>query len=573
MQKDNRTILIAEDDPLVRKTTAHYLTGRGYSVLEASNGKQALQKFREHKPDMLLTDLRMPELDGMDLIQKVVGEDPDIPVIISSGMGTMTDVIEALRIGAWDYLIKPIVNFDILNHSINKAWQHTQLLQQTKDYQSSLEKQVQQRTSELLQQNLQLEQEIKERKSQEAQVLHAKQEWERTVDAMPDMIAIVDKENNIIRMNKTMIDKTGKSYQELVGSKCYSWVHDKDEMPDYCPHTKLLQDHRSHRVEIYEENLGGHCELIVTPYCDPDGSLIGSIHIIRDINDQKRAEYEKEMIQSRLLHAQKLESVGQLAAGIAHEINTPAQFIGTNIDFLQEANRDISEFMNRIQEIAQNAPQEISKTINSAMDKMDWGYLAEEVPLAISQSHEGVKRVTSIIRAMKEFSHPGNKEKVPYNLNDIINTTITVARNEWRYVAEVNLELDPELPRVPLLTDEIGQVVLNILVNAAHAIAEKLGSNPDDAKGTINISTRNIKNSVELRINDTGAGMTKKAQLRIFDPFYTTKKVGKGTGQGLAISHDVIVEKHQGTITVESIPGEGTTFIVRLPLNREENND
>jgi two-component system NtrC family sensor kinase len=572
MQKATRTILIAEDDPLVRKTTAHYLTGRGYSVLEASNGKQALQQFREHKPDMLLTDLRMPELDGMDLVQKVVKEDPDIPVIISSGMGTMTDVIEALRIGAWDYLTKPIANFDILNHSINKAWQHAKLLQQTKNYQSSLEKQVQQRTAELLQQNLQLEEEIKKRESQEAQVVRAKQEWERTVDAMPDMIAIIDKDYNIIRTNKTMRIKTGKSYEELLGSKCYFWVHDRNESPDYDPNLNLLQNHDSRRVEFYEELLGGHCEVIVTPYCDPDGTLIGSVHIIKDINEQKKAGFEKDKIQSQLLHAQKLESVGRLAAGIAHEINTPAQFIGTNIDFLEEATRDINEFMNQIQEITKNAPQEISNAIHTAMDEMDWEYLAEEVPLTISQSREGVRRVTSIIRAMKEFSHPGSKEKAPQNLNDIINTTITVARNEWRYVAEMNLELDTELPPVPLLADEMGQVVLNMIVNAAHAITEKLESSPDDTKGAIHISTRKIQNNVELRIRDTGAGMNEKVQVRIFDPFYTTKKVGKGTGQGLAISHDVIVEKHQGTITVESMPGEGTTFIICLPLDGENNN-
>jgi two-component system NtrC family sensor kinase len=203
---------------------------------------------------------------------------------------------------------------------------------------------------------------------------------------------------------------------------------------------------------------------------------------------------------------------------------------------------------------------------------MDWEYLAEEVPLTISQSREGVRRVTSIIRAMKEFSHPGSKEKAPQNLNDIINTTITVARNEWRYVAEMNLELDTELPPVPLLADEMGQVVLNMIVNAAHAITEKLESSPDDTKGAIHISTRKIQNNVELRIRDTGAGMNEKVQVRIFDPFYTTKKVGKGTGQGLAISHDVIVEKHQGTITVESMPGEGTTFIICLPLDGENNN-
>lgn len=565
MAKDRKTILVAEDDQLVRKTTALYLTGKGYNTLEALNGKEALQLFREEKPDIVLTDLRMPELDGMELVRMVVEEDPTIPVIIFSGMGTMADVIEALRIGAWDYLTKPIVDLGILGHSISKALIHAELLHQEKDYQSSLEKEVQLRTMELVQQNKVLEGEMKKSRVQEALILHAKQEWERTVDAMPDMIAILDKEYNIVRMNKTMLEKIGKSYQEQLGSKCYFGTHCTNGPPEYCPHTKLLLDHKIHRVEIYEEHLGGHCEVIVTPYCDPDGSLIGSVHIVRDINARKKAEQEKEKLHAQLLHAQKLESVGQLAAGIAHEINTPTQFIGTNIDFLEDASQDIISFMAQLQQIIKTAPQEIMDAINTIVEEMDWEYLAEEMPLAISQSHEGVKRVSTIVRAMKEFSHPGSKNKESLNLNQIINTTVTVARNEWKYVADLDLDLDPDLPQIPLLSDEMGQVILNMLVNAAHAIAEKLGDNPEGEKGTITIKTRRVNDGVELRINDTGAGMPEEVQFRIFDPFYTTKKVGKGTGQGLAISHDVVVEKHQGTIAVESTPGKGTTFIIHLP--------
>jgi PAS domain S-box-containing protein len=567
MSEKTGTILIAEDDLHVRKTTARYLQGKGHSVIEAANGREALQLFREKEPDILLTDLDMPELDGLQLIQAVMKEAPQVPVIILSGMGTMGDVIEALHNGAWDYLTKPIPDQEILSHSINKALAHVQSLRQKDVYQASLDQEVGKRTMELLAQNKQLEQEIKKRKAQEGLVLHAKQEWERTVDAMPDMIAIVDKEHNIVRMNKTMQDQLGMSYEELLGTKYYLHIFGKDEPPDYCPHSKLLKDGKSHRVEIYEERLGGYFEIITTPYSDPDGALLGSIAIARDINEQKRAEQEKEKLHAQLLHAQKLESVGQLAAGIAHEINTPTQFIGTNIDFLDEATQDITAFMNQLQEIAQKASQETADAINKALEEMDWKYLSEEVPLAISQSHEGVKRVASIVRAMKEFSHPGSKNKESLNLNQIIVTTVTVARNEWKYVAEVKLNLDPDLPQIPLLADEMGQVILNMLVNAAQAIGEKLGQNPSGDKGKITITTRKSENGVELRICDTGQGIPKKARPRIFDPFYTTKKVGKGTGQGLAISHDVIVDKHGGTIHFESEEGKGTRFVITLPLH------
>lgn len=565
MERNKYLILIAEDDALVRKTTAHYLSVKGYRILEAADGQEALKLCREKKPDIVLTDLRMPLLDGMDLIKTVIKEDPGLPVIIFSGMGTMIDVIDALRVGAWDYLVKPILDLGILDHSIRKGLEHKKLLKQERDYQTSLEQEVQVRTVELLQHNKMLEKEMRKRQAQEAMVLQAQQEWERTFDAMPDMIALVDSDHNIIRMNKSMVKKSGQSSGSLLGTKCYVWLYGTDASPERCFHKKLSHDCRTYRTEMYEKRLGGHCELIVAPYFDAKGAPVGSVHIVRDINEYKKAELEKEKVQSQLLHAQKLESVGQLAAGIAHEINTPTQFIGTNIDFLDEASQDILNFMRELKGIIKNASPEIKDAINTAIEEMDWEYLADEMPLAISQSHEGVHRVTSIVRAMKEFSHPGSKDKESLNLNNIINTTVTVARNEWKYVAELDLNLDEELPDIPLLADEMGQVILNMLVNAAHAIAEKLGDNPEGEKGTITISTIKNGNNIEMHIQDTGAGMPEKVRLRIFDPFYTTKNVGKGTGQGLAISHDVIVEKHLGAISVESTPGVGTKFIINLP--------
>lgn len=217
------------------------------------------------------------------------------------------------------------------------------------------------------------------------------------------------------------------------------------------------------------------------------------LSIVRDIRGRLEQEREKEKLQARLLHAQKLESVGQLAAGIAHEINTPTQFIGTNIDFMEESVRDLIQFMSRLQELAKELPEELQEKIHAALEEADWDYLAEELPLAMSQSREGVERVSTIVRAMKEFSHPGSRDKEKQNLNHIIKTTVTVTRNEWKYVAEVELDLDPELPEIPLLADDMGQVILNMLVNSAQAIAEKLGKNPQGEKGTILIRTRTVE--------------------------------------------------------------------------------
>ena len=290
----------------------------------------------------------------------------------------------------------------------------------------------------------------------------------------------------------------------------------------------------------------------------------------RQGEELKKALHDLQLTQTRLLQAQKLESVGQLAAGIAHEINTPAQFISSNITFLEEAFVDVKHlidtFLKVLRTIAQgSAIIETGREAEKLLEELDWDYLEQEIPTAIQQSKEGIKRVATIVKAMKEFSHPGSKEKAFYDLNKILETTITVASNEWKYCAEIVTHFDANLPKVFCLADEIGQVFLNILVNASHAIASK---NPNSSeKGKITISTSRLdQEHVEICIEDTGIGIPEDIRARVFDPFFTTKIVGKGTGQGLAISHDVIENKHNGTLSLTSETGKGTVFTIQIPL-------
>jgi len=191
-------------------------------------------------------------------------------------------------------------------------------------------------------------------------------------------------------------------------------------------------------------------------------------------------------------------------------------------------------------------------------------YLQEEIPQAIDQSLEGLERIAKIVRSMKEFSHPGMDEKTPIDINQAIETTINVSRNEWKYHADIETDLDPGLPNVSCLPGEINQVLLNLIVNAAHAIVNVVGESGD--KGLIRISTRLDGAWAEIRVSDTGTGIPEEIKQRIFDPFFTTKMVGKGTGQGLAIAYSVVVDKHGGVIDLESEEGKGTTFIISLPL-------
>ena len=288
-----------------------------------------------------------------------------------------------------------------------------------------------------------------------------------------------------------------------------------------------------------------------------------AVGIIRDISERK-------VLESQLLQSQKLESIGQLAAGIAHEINTPTQYIGDNTNFLKDSFADVSKLLTKYQTLLKAAKNggvsgEMIEEIEEMQEEADLGYLLEEIPTSIDQTLDGIKRVTKIVRAMKDFSHPGVEGKTAIDLNRAIESTVTVARNEWKYVANVEMNFDDRLPLVSCVPDQINQVILNMIINATHAISDVVGEHTD-SKGKITISTKLDGDYVEIRIGDNGAGIPEHARTKIFDPFFTTKEVGKGTGQGLAIAHDIVVNKHGGTISFETETGKGTTFIIRLPI-------
>jgi signal transduction histidine kinase len=282
---------------------------------------------------------------------------------------------------------------------------------------------------------------------------------------------------------------------------------------------------------------------------------------------------ERSRLESQLVHAQKMESIGQLAAGIAHEINTPIQYVGDNTRFVRDSIADLLRLVRKYAErLDPDSPsltwEERVEELQALSRDLDLDFLSEEMPAAIDQTLDGVARVAEIVRAMKDFSHPGEGVKTPTDINRAIESTLTVCRNRWKYVAVVQTDLDEALPVVPCLIGEFNQVILNLVVNAADAIGEQRRDD-DDELGLITVRTCLCGPMAEVRVSDTGGGMTEAVKSRIFDPFYTTKDVGRGTGQGLAISHDVIVSKHGGTLEVETEEGAGSTFIIRLPLEAD----
>jgi signal transduction histidine kinase len=304
--------------------------------------------------------------------------------------------------------------------------------------------------------------------------------------------------------------------------------------------------------------------VVTSPVVDKSGNVYAGIGFYEDIT-------EKLALERDLHQAQKLETIGQLAAGIVHEINSPVQYVGDNTHFVKDSFDEIAQVLQtcRIwQESYKNqvVSQEINQQLAKDIEAADTEYLLEEIPKALEQSIEGVGRIEKIVWALKDFSHPGTDEKMATDLNKLLETTITVSRNEWKYVAEIEKNFASDLSTVPCFAGEISQAFLNIIVNGAHAIGDVL----DGGKGKISIQTRNTDKGVEIRISDTGRGIPEAVQEKIFQPFFTTKARGKGTGQGLAIAHRVIVAQHQGTLSFETKEGKGTTFVMELPLKLDE---
>jgi PAS domain S-box-containing protein len=289
----------------------------------------------------------------------------------------------------------------------------------------------------------------------------------------------------------------------------------------------------------------------------------------RDLQNRLLSEMqERERIAIELRLAQKLESVGRLAAGIAHEINTPIQYIGDSVTFLQSAQTDLDQLLTAYRTALQamGTHQALSPVLAGVTElerSLDLEFLSKEIPKAFERTLQGVERVAGIVRAMKEFAHPDGVEHSAADLNHAIETTLTVARNEYKYAASIETRFG-ELPLVVCNVGELNQVFLNLIVNASHAIAE---SGKDAASGRIVITTSACGADVMISIADNGCGIPEENLEKVFDPFFTTKPVGKGTGQGLAIARAIIVEKHGGSIDVRNCPGGGTCFELRLPVS------
>jgi two-component system, NtrC family, sensor kinase len=393
-----------------------------------------------------------------------------------------------------------------------------------------------------------------------------------------DLIAILDKDGRRVYASPSYQFVLGFSEQELSEmNSAGDLIHPEDFDRASQALRGLLEGRPVQGLGYRLRHKDGrwlHFESMASLIPDPGTGSVQILLVARNVTEHKEAEQSRIAMEIQLRQAQKLEAIGQLAAGIAHEINTPTQFIGDNATFLRDSFAETFALMGRLMahliEI-RNMGGDAGEAAVKALDELaetDLDYLGTEIPKAIQQSLDGVGRISKIVKAMKDFSHPGGEAKTLTDLHQAIESTITVSRNEWKYVATLDMEFDQALPLVPCFPDEFNQVVLNLIVNAAHAIEASKNRRPPGDLGRIIVRTTLRPGEVEVSVSDDGTGIPEDIQQRVFEPFFTTKPLGKGTGQGLAIAYKVIVDKHGGRILLDSVPGQGTTFRLFLPLSR-----
>jgi PAS domain S-box-containing protein len=372
-----------------------------------------------------------------------------------------------------------------------------------------------------------------------------------------DGLVLLNEDGTIFEANPSFLAMLGYEPQELAELRIGDWDARLERVPVEHIAAKLQESDQFYETH-YRRKDGSSSIVEVSISCIEWDNRISYLLSVRDAT-------EFRALQRQLMQAQRLESLGQIAAGIAHEINSPMQFLLSNVTFLEGAFAGLKEFVDTIR----TKQSELDSKSIETDHGVDIEFLNEEIPLCFKEMHEGIDRVVKIVSAMKEFSHPGSSSKTLTDINHLLDNTLIVCRNEWKYDSQVVTSFDPELPHTHCFPDQLNQVLLNLIINASHAIQSKKETMPEHA-GLITITTRKTAHGIEIQVKDNGCGIPENIRHRIFDPFFTTKTVGKGTGQGLAIVHDLIVNKHGGHIHCDSTPGQGTTFTVLIPLIAEQ---
>lgn len=540
------TILTIDDEAAVRRSIRAYLEDSGYDVLEAANGREGIKIFREAKPDLILCDLRMPEVDGLEVLAAVNNEDPELPIIIVSGTGVLGDAIEAVRLGAWDYILKPIQDMGTLEIAIAKALERAHLRNERHQYQKHLEQEVLRRTAVLEQQTIELRKlnealadDIRERNKAEAALRESESRFRTVIESLSEGILITNLNPVCSYANSRMAQMCGYEADELVG-KTIAMLEPESVNKFFHEKISTRQHFDTGKFEtqlLRKDQSDFWVEISLGPYTNNDGVVVGSLAAVRDITDRKNAEREKEQLEAQLRRVQKLETIGTLAGGVAHDFNN---------------------ILTPILGYSDMAKIHLDAT-NPARDD-------------IEQVIQAAHRAKDLVKQILAFSRQGEQERRPYQIQVIIKEALKLMRASLPSTIQIQEKIDPKCDAVLCDPTQVHQIVMNLCTNAYHAMRDQ-GESLEVCLKTVEADSEfpclhvNLKAGKYLRltVTDGGVGMDRATIERIFEPFFTTKGAGEGTGLGLSVVHG-IVTAHGGGISVYSELNVGTTFQIYFPV-------
>jgi PAS domain S-box-containing protein len=394
-----------------------------------------------------------------------------------------------------------------------------------------------------------------ERRNLAEALAHERNVVRTMIDLLPAFIYMKDAQSRFTACNKLVANRMGVEPDDLIGKTDFDFFPREMAERFFADEQALIKSGKPliDHEELAYDKIRQQDRIILTskvPLHDANGNLTGIVGTGFDITDRKAAE-------NRMASSDRLESIGRLAAGVAHEINTPIQYLNDSVSFIREGVQELLEYIDglRAQIPTPPAPDENIEELRTDM------------PPALERMADGLVRIAETVRSMKDFANADQKSMMSVDLNRKIASTLVVSRSEYAQVADVHTDFAP-LPPISCNSGQINQVILNLIVNSAHAIADVVGKSGQ--RGKITVRTATDGDDVVISISDTGGGIPENIRARVFEPFFTTKAVGRGTGQGLSIAHNVVVKGHGGKIHFESEVGHGTTFHVRLPMRRDD---
>jgi PAS domain S-box-containing protein len=563
-----KNILIVDDEPELRRLLARILASEmEHQVFTAQNADEAVTALQTAPMDLVLSDIQMPGQSGLALAAYIKAHYPDTGIVLVSVITDPDEIRAALAIGLYGYILKPFNSHQVLI-TVANALRRQELEVRERQARRELEKEVFTKSIDLKQTTCEREQARSDLKHSN-RILHEQLLFMQTLlDALPHPVFYKDLNSYLLGCNDAFGKFLGREKKELIGHRAEEFASTENAPTIKATDSELL---RQEFNLTYEANMRDgqdkiHNVLVTKAlFKDAEGKPTGIVGVMLDITGRKQNELAMRSMERELMQSQKMASIGQLAAGVAHEINNPTGFVSSNLKTLGDYQQGLNELIVEYQALkaafkagSDEQNRELAgriEKIESLEAEMDLAYILEDVQSLIAESREGTERIKRIVEDLKHFAHPGQDKVQETDVNAGLASTLNIVNNELKYKATVIREFG-ELPIISANPQQLNQVFANILVNAAQAIAEQ---------GEIRVRTQQVDDFVEILISDTGCGIPAENLEKIFDPFFTTKEVGKGTGLGMNIAYNII-KKHQGDILVQSKVGEGTTFSIRLPV-------